>query len=156
MVIGYKLGKHDNNSQVLPTKAPGIKCDQCGTKLVRPNPLPNFVLHKKTLDLSTTLDGFTIASTKFKACCENHRFAGVEFTPIPCSPKFFNVIVKPIIEFDTVKIGMEFEHYCTKCGNYESVIGATPIALKNVNAPLTEGFFRTDVEFASGHEKAQS
>ena len=154
MVIGYTLSKHDNNSQVLPTKAPSFKCDRCGTKRIRPNPLPDFRLYKKTLDLSATLDGFDIASARFKTFCEAHRCAGVEFTSIPCLPKFFNMTVTPIVEFDTVKRGTEFEDYCTECGNYESVIGATPVALKNVIAPLTEGFFRTDVEFASGHEKS--
>ena len=43
--------------------------------------------------------------------------------------------------------------YCSVCGQYESVVGATPVYVRNVRGPISGGVYRTDLEFGSGREK---
>lgn len=149
--IAYYLGKHDNNSVYLPSE---LLCPSCGSKQTREHINQTFVPEKKTLDLSATQDGFTIASRTCKSVFEGLRVSGVKFRDLPATNRFFLFEVGPVIEYDCERSGTLHEDFCQKCQNYQSVTGMTPIFLKDDMAGILDGIFRTDVEFGGGHEKS--
>lgn len=64
----------------------------------------------------------------------------------------YYMIPSRTIEFDHVRRKVRFEGKCPSCNSYETVAGAYPVFL-NEQKPMKEGFFRTDIAFASGKSK---
>jgi hypothetical protein len=109
-----------------------------------------FQLKRKTFDLSVTYDGYYIASLKFKEALNRDGITGIKFVAISKEPEFFVMFVSKVVPFDTEKRKSRAEKYCTVCGNYESIVGATPAFLKE--SPRFD-LSRTDVAFGSGNAK---
>ncbi len=153
MVIGYKLSGTDNDSHMYINNKGLSVCDYCGYKTDSEYVNANFTIKRNIYDFSYTYDGCCIVSLKFKEFCLRENYTNIQFKALPLEPLFFYFIVKIQLNFDVKKRRTRFEKFCNICGNYESVIGANPVFLKNVNTPLEDMFYRTDQEFGSGNEK---
>jgi hypothetical protein len=102
--------------------------------------------------MASTYDGQTIVSMSFKEFCEAEGYPGLNFGEFDRDPYHFHFTVSQQVEFDSERRGTVFEDLCPRCGNYVTVVGATPAFLK-VRDALADGFYRTDILFASGDEK---
>ncbi len=154
MVIGYILYGQDNNLSFFANAPKNILCLHCGSCLdtsYYPKYLP---LKKEVKDVSFTYDGRLIVSEKFKTFCDEYNVKGIEFFLVNEKPKFYFVSSNRFLNFDVEKRETRFENLCPYCSNYESVIGATPAFLKDIDVSIKEGFYRTDIEFGSGSEKS--
>ena len=102
------------------------------------------------MDFSSTYDGITIVSLKFKEFCVRYGYDNLVFVKLPKTPNFFQFyILGNFLEFDA---GLK-EKYCNACGQYESI--CQPIMkLENFAEPLSDGFYQSDLWFASGNEKS--
>jgi len=80
----------------------------------------------------------------------------VGFVQVNQDPAIFAPVVNSVVSFDTVRRQTRFEGPCDRCGRYQSVVGATPPYLKDAELIRPDGFYRTDIEFGSGREKAPS
>ncbi|EMK3356945.1 hypothetical protein V8063_004815 [Vibrio parahaemolyticus] len=110
-----------------------------------------FKLRRKAYDLSSTYDGYYIASLKFKELIEREKIKGVELHPLDNEPEYFALFVRNVVKFDTHKRGCKSENFCLKCGSYESFVGSSPTFIKE---PLPNDLCRSDVVFGSGNEKS--
>lgn len=128
-------------------------CSKCGRKTDPTYINPDFRLKRRKWDAGATYDGYTIVSERFKALCEDRRWPGVSFTPLPAESGFYVLTLTELLRFDAVRRETRFEDWCPSCKAYFSVVGATPVFLKDVKEPILNGFYRTDLEFASGHEQ---
>lgn len=177
MIIGYELTGHDNDSYMLGeetrraisdeereffdwrfTKDGGqhpATCPKCGRKL-DPNYLnPAFKLRKKRLDVSSTYDGYTIVSTRFREFCEDAGVSNVEFISLPSHPTHFWFRVSHILKVDTeASHGIRFLYPCDQCEAYAGVFGASKLVFVGVGSTVPKGISRTDIEFAQAHEQA--
>jgi hypothetical protein len=158
MIIGYEICGYDNDSHMtgnwnkfLPEiKSIIPKCDSCGYRLDYKFINPHFKLNRKTLDFSSTYDGVTIVSLKFKEFCNRYGYDNLEFTILPSTPNFYGfAVIENTLPYNFITK----EKLCKKCGQYESVVGPT-LNLDNINEPLTDGFYQSDLWFASGNEKS--
>lgn len=129
------------------------KCPQCGYRLEFQLTNPGYVLKKSNRDLSATYEGQLIVSSAFRNHCLSESYPGLEFIDFKNDPKHFHLIVNRQVKFDAKRRKTRFEKPCSKCGNYESVVGATPCYLVQ-NESLGSGFYRTDLFFGSGHRKS--
>jgi len=158
MIIGYEISGYDNNSYMtgswnkfLPEINSIIaKCDKCGYKLDYKFINPHFKLKKKTLDISSTYDGVTIVSLKFKEFCLRYGYSNLEFIELPSEPNFFFFAIKN--KLLTYNYSLK-EKFCEKCGQYESITGPY-LNVDKINEPLPDGFYQSDLWFASGNEKS--
>ena len=56
--------------------------------------------------------------------------------------------------FDAERRGTRFVNRCSSCGQYESIVGATPVYLKPGSNIRQNEFVRTDLAFGSEDEKS--
>lgn len=172
MLIGYSLGAQDDDSYMLgeETYRPvgtafhdwrfgvaGVPhpatCGTCGRKTD-----PNFVssrfrVRRRRRDLTTTYDGYLLASRRFRDFCTAARLPGLVFTALPADEDFFWLRSERLLAFDAEARGTRFEKYCGSCCAYYDVVGATPVVLR-AGTPVGAGFHRTDLEFGSGPEQS--
>ncbi len=155
MLIGYAIfAQKDNDSCMFLSSDPNWpRCSKCGYTRDFDYVSPLFKLNKKLHDISSTYDDKEIVTLRFKEFCVRNKYKGVVFKELPNDPGFFKLEVKNIIKFDTEKTKLEHYKYCDKCHNYASITPAFPVFLKGINKPLDDGFYATDIHFASGNEK---
>lgn len=154
MVVGYLLSGNDNGSFFFDQNDESLPiCDQCGYVTDFDYMSPIIKLRTKKYDISSTYDNREIVSDKFKRFCLDNHYTGLIFKPLPNNSDFYLFTINNILKFDTDKANLRYYKFCNKCGNYESVTPAIPVVLKDVDAPLADGFYATDVNFASGNEK---
>ena len=131
------------------------RCTNCGELLAKwDEPLTGLRIKKRRYDISCTYDGVTVVSHRFKDVYETNNLTGLKFIPLPDDPDFFQIQATDIVPFDANRRGTRFEKQCSVCGHYKSVVGATPVYLKDGSSIPDKGFVRTDLEFASDDEKS--
>ena len=157
MIIGYKISGYDNDSymtgsceRLFPEAGNVPKCEKCGYRTDYRYTNMDFVLKRKTMDFSSTYDRINIVSLKFKEFCKRYGYENLVFVELPKSPDFFQFYIEGnILEFNAGKK----DKFCDVCGQYESVV-APSIKRENITAPLPDGFYQSDLWFASGNEKS--
>ncbi len=131
------------------------RCATCGHLLAKwDETLTGLRIKKRRYDISCTYDGIDVVSHRFKEVCETNNLTGLKFIPLPDDPDFFQIQATEIVPFDAERRGTRFEKQCPTCGHFESVVGATPVCLKDGAKIPEKGFVRTDLEFATDDEKS--
>jgi hypothetical protein len=171
MLVAYLLSPQDNDSSMLGEeiyrpKNPGpfydwrfylngrvhpACCPKCGQKIDAEYVNPSFRVKKRRLDFGTTYDGYDIVSQRFKAFCTTRRLGAI-FTPLPADPGFFRLRAKRIVKCDLRSGQTDRLNKCPRCRQYHDVLG-TDSVLWGATRPLAKGLYRSDLEFASGHEQ---
>jgi len=57
------------------------------------------------------------------------------------------------LQYDSQRRKTRFEEPFPECGAFYGVIDATPAFLLGVSQPISDGIYRTDLEFGSGPEQ---
>lgn len=153
MPLGYLVYGQDNQS-LMYYKAEGLRtCLECGYKIDFEYVNPKLRIKKRIYDFSYTFDKCCIVSAKFKKFCEENNYHNIVFFQLPQDPDFYFFIAEEKLSFDFQKAKTVFNKYCNTCKMYNEIGGATPF-LKNLNEPLKDGFFRSDLLFGSGNERS--
>lgn len=150
----YRLSAQDNGLYFFYDRPDVKRCQVCrallkkweevlaGVPIVKP---PKY-------DASYSYDGVLVVTERFRKSVEARGITGLEFRPL--RGNLFAARSGISVQFDAVRRGTRFEKQCESCGQYESVIGATPIYLLSGEKIPEKGFVRTDLEFGSSDEKA--
>jgi len=128
-------------------------CPNCGRKVEPTYVTPTFRVKHRSRDVTVTYDGYTLVSKRFRDHCLEAAYSGVLFLPLPADADFFVIGSDRVIAFDVERRRTRREKYCEVCHAFNTVAGATPVMLRDVTAPLLDGFYRTDIEFGSAHEQ---
>jgi hypothetical protein len=110
------------------------------------------ILTPPKYDASYSYDGVLVVTERFREVVETKGITGLEFRPV--QGHVFAARSSMSVQFDAVRRGTRFEKRCESCGQYESVVGATPIYLLSGETMPERGFVRTDLEFGSYDEKS--
>lgn len=173
MLIAYQISPHDDGTHMLgretfrPPPSAGYydwrfgkdgvphpaTCETCGRKTDANYVHPKFRAKKRTWDISSTYDGYCIVSSRFRQFCEQQGWRGMQFVTLPSDNDFFVLRISKTLTFDAERRETRFEDPCPTCKSYFNVIGANPAYLHGIKSPIKEGFFRSDLEFGSGHEQ---
>jgi hypothetical protein len=136
---------------------PQLGVQRCGTcrELIDKwsAPLAGIVVKKRKYDIAITYDGLVTVSGRFKLSYESARLSGLDFHQLPDDPEFFAITAVRMVRCDSGRRKTDFIDRCPRCGRFESVVGATPVYLKDGTAIGETEFVRTDLEFGSGDEK---
>lgn len=173
MIVAHILSPHDDGASMLgkdtyhPRRAGGFHdwrygkngnphpatCPTCGRKTDPEFVNAAFKATRRTWDISGTYDGYCLVSQRFRDFCSKQRWPGMSFVPLPSDGEFFVLRLSIVLPFDAERRQARFENLCPECGMHYSIIGATPAYLRGISEPITEGFFRTDLEFGSGPQQ---
>lgn len=150
MIVAYSMVGHDNGAHFFEEISTSCFCSNCRCLVDEKYKPDHLVGLKKNIDdLSSTYDGRDIASLRFKKFCERMSLTEVIFSLVNQDPKLYLIEPTSELVFDVKRRKTKFEGYCSVCGKYQQVAGATPGFLKNICKPIKEGVYRTDVEFGS-------
>ena len=157
MTIAYEISGYDNYSymtgscdKLFPEIKHVPKCNKCGFRTDFRFSNLKFKLKRKTLDFSSTYDGVTIVSLKFKEFCHRYGYKNLKFIELPKSPMFYQFYVEGNICNYNANLK---KNLCTACNQFESIIGPS-FNLEEVNEPLNDGFYHSDLWFGSRNEKS--
>lgn len=173
MIVAFELSPHDNDTYMLgeetyrPPRSMGYHdwrfgkdgvahpatCATCGRKTDSEFVDPKYKAKRRRWDVGGTYDGYVVVSKRFREFCRKQRWKGMSFLPIPGDTDFFVLRLSNVLTFDSKRRKTRFEDPCPTCGEFYNVIGANPVYLCGVTQPIEEGFFRSDLEFASGPEQ---
>ena len=151
MLQAYYLMPEDNDSIMFESNEFN-KCSNCGLKIDTVLNL-EMDLNMTKYDFSVTYDGYTIVSSGFKEFCEKEKIKNLTFIPLKLNNDFWLFDTKNIVEFDKEKRDTQFINLCFQCNQYQEIIGANPVALKN-DEKINEGIFKTDLEFGQKNSKS--
>lgn len=121
------------------------KCKQCGVLLDSDFHNPSFKLKRKAYDLSHANDVGHVVSLRFKEFCMRRNYRGIVFKDFEREKNFFQLIVSPVVRFDMNRVEIEYGQKCPECKKFEYVSAMPPLHLCDINGPLEDGFYRTDV-----------
>ncbi len=177
MIAGFLLSGHDNDSFMLGEDSvkvttpeerefyhwrialngalhPAI-CQKCGRK-TDPNFVnPDFNLRKKKMDISSTYDGYTIVSERFREFCVSQKLTNVEFVSLPSQVGHYWLRPHIILEIDCTKsLDIKFLYYCDSCKAYAGVFGPMGLRFVGIESIIPYGLYRSDIEFAQSHEQS--
>lgn len=152
MIVGFTVYGPDNGTFMFEDNDALETCPVCGFRIDFFAHNPAYRAKKRRSDLLATYDGQWIVSRRFREVCEQHALPGVQFLSFRDEPLYSHLLLTRIIPFDAERREVDFIKYCASCGNYDEVIGANPAYLKR-RPPLEDGFYRTDLLFASGNGK---
>ena len=139
---------------ILDGKLHPATCPTCGRKTDPDYVDPTFKVRKWSFEFSSTYDGYTIVSDRFRKFCRSRRLPGMKFVKLPAAPGFFWLRLSRVLPFDVKRRGTRVSLWCPTCRHFHSVAGATPAFIWGLKKPLKRGFYRTDLEFASGSEQS--
>src|SRR5262245_39411995 len=138
MTLGFRVGAHDDDSSMLGDDtyrpAPPVAfhdwrfgkhgvphpatCGTCGRKTDPGYVSPTFKVKRRRRDISTTYDGYTLVSRRFKEVCDGEHGTGAVFVTLPADQGFFWLRSDRTIAFDAVARGTRFEKPCPACGAF--------------------------------------
>ena len=149
-LLGYTLCGSNNGYNMFKN----ITLDECSkySNIYAINRIDPAFKFKKRKNYSTTYDGFTIVSERFKQFCIDEKYTGLEFIKLPSSLGFYWFKIENVIEYDSEARKTRFIGYNKSCDGYEEIIGANPACLKN-NIILNDSFFRSNIFFSSDANK---
>jgi hypothetical protein len=150
----FVLAPQDNAFEFFRGNSAAVRCPQCLQLLDKfGQTLPKGTIARPaTHDVSISTDGVLVTSTAFRASVlELLGSDAMEF--IPLMHGMFAAMPRRTVQFDARKRGTQFENQCSTCGQYETVVGATPVFLADASSLGSTDIARTDLEFGSGDEK---
>lgn len=151
-MIRYLISAFDNDMYFFYGRSDIRRCLKCGHLLDKWNEDISAVnIKKMSHDISYSYDGVLVVSRKFKSTYEDNNLTGLQIVPL--GHGYYSIYPMDEIQYDIEKRKTRFVNKCSCCGQYESVVGATPVFLKAYSEIPEMGFVRTDIEFGTLDEK---
>lgn len=149
----FKLSAEDNDLIFFGDRHDVKRCPACSALLDKWNEDLSRVPIRRApkYDVSYSNSGVYVVTKRFRTCVEGNSLTGLEFTPLQTG--LFSIRPKVSVPFDATRRGTQFLKQCQVCGQYESVVRASPVFLAGNTVIPERGFVRTDLEFGSFDEK---
>lgn len=149
-----KINKKDRRIYHLCTECDVI----CNKRSLILDSLPEFKVKRKKFNLSSTYDGFNIASAKFKNLYELSNWKGLEFYNIPKTSEFCVFECISQVSINKTMRPIEFESKCNRCGCFIGIYGNRPLYINKsiLNKLLPDTFYRSNLEFGYDFEQNYS
>jgi hypothetical protein len=102
-------------------------------------------------DVTTSVDGIRVVLPRAKEAMEAALADQFQFDPLQRG--LYAMMPRLIVPFDAVARETRFVKQCLTCGEWESIVGATPVFLVPGTVLPAECVARTDLVFGSNDEK---
>lgn len=122
---------------------PGVHCPECYSPLDQ-----EFIsrdvrvrMRKDAMDAT----GHVIVSQRFRDFCVQHRYENLAFYEVGKRQKRYEFRATRVLRVDVERSQPYLAEFCTRCGNFECYLRGKGLFLENVDEPLPDGFYRTDL-----------
>lgn len=129
-------------------------CPGCDSYIGADEFVPMLNLSRCKLDFCFTFDGRFLVSRRAKAYLSKHCTTALNFVAVDVPKTYYRLSVESSVVFDTARRSTRFEKKCELCGNFQSIVGATPAFILDPDKVEEMGMYRTDLSFGSGREKS--
>ena len=145
--VGYEFAAHDGGYnpfeywESIPIK--GIHCPDCYSPLDHET-ISTRVEVRGRSDVFNA-DGHLIVTERFRDFCLRNGYDDVEFPCVDRKRPLFELRPTRILDVDVERSKPIFCEFCMRCGNFECYLYGQGLYLQDVNEPLPDGFYRTDL-----------
>lgn len=130
-------------------------CPSCGSYVGESHYYPDQLSIKKLeKDFSFTYDGELLLSRRAVRFLQSEADSKLHFHKVNTEPEIYVLETTETVSFDSDKRKTSFVNPCSLCGNFESIVGATPVFLKNEGDVGSLSLASTDLKFGSSREKS--
>jgi hypothetical protein len=150
----YTISAPDCDTNYFEGAPPSLFCTQCGSYIGSEEFVPQLDIRQCDLDFCFTYDGRLLVSQRGKTYLSQHCATPLNFAAVDRSARYYSLHVVSSVAFDPVRRKTRFEKKCALCGNFESIVGATPAFILESEKVEEMGMYRTDLCFGSGREKS--
>jgi hypothetical protein len=95
-------------------------------------------------------------SQYFKDFCLDNGYSKLIFMRLPNNSNFYLLKINNLINVDKIRSGIDMGSKCNCCGVNISVVLPNPLFFKNINIPLPDDFYWTDIQFGSSHNRTNT
>jgi len=165
MIVAYDLAAPDLGAHYYTGAPRAVFCPSCGNVVdedYAPSEISLFryeaeidyshedePLDALPEDVGYTYDGHCLVSERFRRTCKSLEIDGIDFMLVNRRLRAYDLRPRRILRFDAERRKTRFIGHCVDCDDHLEVIGAHPVFLRDVVAPITDGIFRTDLRFGS-------
>ncbi len=154
MSSAYSLSAPDCEIHYFTSAPDSLFCTECDSYIGEDEFVPQLHLRQCKFDFCFTYDGRLLVSERAKTYLSENCATPLKFTVVDESEGYYKLNVVSIVLFDQDRRKTRFERKCPRCGNFESIVGATPAFILDSSALDSMGVYRTDLCFGSGREKS--
>jgi hypothetical protein len=154
MSVAFSVSAPDCDVHYFKGAPATLFCIACDSYISKTDFVPQLDMRRATSDFCFTYDGRLLVSQHAKAYLNEHCVTPLNFSVVDSLVGFHVLRVELILQFNSDRRKTRFERKCATCGNYESIVGATPVFIRNAIDVDKRGIYRTDLSFGSGREKA--
>ena len=149
----YHLSAPDGGWYISEPYPPDIYCPaKCGS-LLDHSYISDTSEMKRGYEFVATYDGRFLVGPRFRDFCARHGYDEVEC--VPCGPrgKLLELRVKRVLKIDLVRARPRIAKPCIRCGQFYTIVLGAGFFYSEVERPLRDGFWRSDVIWGNGHTK---
>lgn len=154
MAAAYSLSAPDCDVHYFADAPAGLFCVNCDSYIGLGEFVPQLDLRLCKFDFCFTYDGRLLVSERAKRYLGEHCATPLKFTIVDKSAGYYALSVESAVLFDKDRRRTRFERRCSRCGSFESIVGATPAFILEPNRVSDMGVYRTDLCFGTGREKS--
>lgn len=130
-------------------------CSSCGSYVGKSHYYPDHLSIKKLkADFCFTYDGQLLLSKKAVEFLKSESDSKLCFHRVNTDPEIYVLETRETVPFDSDKRKTRFVNPCSLCGQFESIVGSTPVFLKNEGDIGSLSLSTTDLKFGSSKEKS--
>jgi hypothetical protein len=154
MAFAYSVSAPDCDIHYFANAPAELFCAECDSYIGNDEFVPQLDLRRCKFDFCFTYDGQLLVSERAKRCLSEHCTTPLKFATVDMSARYYTLRVESSVLFDKNRRKTRFERKCPRCGNFESIVGATPAFILESGKVDAMGAYRTDLCFGSGREKS--
>lgn len=150
----YSLSAPDCDVYYFSSAPAFLFCPECDSYVGKEDYVPQLDLGRCKFDFCFTYEGRLLVSERAKKFLSEHCTTSVVFAPVDRSARYYRFGVEATLLFDKDRRKTRFDRKCPRCGNFQSVVGATPAFIYDSCKVEATGAYRSDLCFGSGREKS--
>jgi hypothetical protein len=154
MSSAYSVSAPDCDIHYFAGAPANLFCPDCDSYIGEDDFVPQLDLRRCRLDFCFTCDGRLLVSERARVFLSERCATPLKFTAVDRNAGYYALRLESAVRFDKDRRKTRFEGKCLRCGNFESIVGATPAFILDSEKIEATGAYRSDLCFGSGREKS--
>jgi hypothetical protein len=154
MSSAYSVSAPDCDVHYFANAPANLFCPDCDSYIGEEEFVPQIDLRRCKLDFCFTYDGRLLVSDRARTYLSGRCTTPLKFAVVDKTSGYYALRLESTVPFDKDRRKTRFEGKCPRCGNFESIVGATPAFIFDSDKIEATGAYRSDLCFGSGREKS--